>query len=367
MHASSPDVVGVDDRPGRVNPHVDTARAHTTAWATAMGMVGPRRDPERLVVWDRATFDEMRIGEFAAYAHPDAPADVLPLVTDWLVLLWYVDDAADLIHQRDGEAAARRFLADVAARGPDTATPAARPRTAHPDPHPHGAGTPADRAAADLWSRTAGRWPDRWCRRFHRSIAECTDEMAVAIAHNQAGRMPDPIGYVEARRGFGGMGYAADLVEVALGAVMDDDLVAARPVRQLRATFADAVALRNDVWSYRKEVVAGEAPSNAVAVLQAFLGCDPFTAARLVGDLQRARRRWFEHVAAHDVPQLDAAARAQVEGYAEALRDWMAGDLRWAAESGRYRRPTAAERRLLPLLPTGPTGLGTSAARPDPA
>jgi hypothetical protein len=44
--------------------------------------------------------------------------------------------------------------------------------------------------------------------------------------------------------------------------------VALRPIRLLRDAWADAVGLRNDIVSFRKEVEAGEMPSNAVAVVQ---------------------------------------------------------------------------------------------------
>jgi len=174
---------------------------------------------------------------------------------------------------------------------------------------------PAERGADDLWPRTAALVPDAWLRRFRHHVTEVLEAMQAAEVNNDSGRVPNPIEYVDARRAFGGMLFAADLIEPGSDVHLDEDLVAARPLRLFRETFADAVAFRNDILSYRKEVPAGEAPSNGVAVVQHFLGCE-------------------------------------VEGF----RDWMAGDARWARESGRYTTPTA-------LFPWGPTGLGTAAAR----
>jgi hypothetical protein len=49
------------------------------------------------------------------------------------------------------------------------------------------------------------------------------------------------------------------------------------------------------------------------------------------------------------------------------MPDWLAGDEQWALESGRYFRPTPREAAVLAHLTRiarGPTGLGTTAARP---
>jgi germacradienol/geosmin synthase len=298
-------------------------------------------------VWGREEFEERGYGRFAAYVHPDADEAVLELITLWFVWLWFVDDALGEVGDKG------RFLRRLAHR-PDGGAPE----------------NPAERGIDDLWARTTPMVPEAWLRRFRCHVAELLDEMRVSEANNRELRVPNPVEYIDARRGFGGMLFAADLVEPGSDAHLPDDVVGSRPLRQLRETFADAVALRNDLLSYRKEVVAGEGPSNGVAVLQHFLGCDPVTAARLVDDLRRARLEQFDHVAGHELPaylddhDIDAPTRAAVARWVTGLRDWMAGDTRWAEESGRYSAPASPlEAALAAAIPRGPTGLGTAAAR----
>lgn len=65
--------------PARLNPHVDQARAHSTAWAREMGML------EGSGVWEQADLDAHDYGLLCAYTHPDCDGPALSLITDWYV------------------------------------------------------------------------------------------------------------------------------------------------------------------------------------------------------------------------------------------------------------------------------------------
>ncbi|WP_265276596.1 hypothetical protein [Nostoc sp. KVJ3] len=81
------------------------------------------------------------------------------------------------------------------------------------------------------------------------------------------------------------------------------------------------------------------------------------------------RARQFEHIVATELPalfddfDLDTSTREKLYGYVEKLQQWMCGVLKWHITVDRYKefelRNSSAEGRL----PSGPTGLGTSAAR----
>lgn len=75
-----------------------------------------------------------------------------------------------------------------------------------------------------------------------------------------------------------------------------------RPLLVLRDTFSDAVHLRNDLFSYQREVEDEGENSNGVLVLEKFLGCTTQEAAEAVNDLLTSRLQQFENTALTEVP-----------------------------------------------------------------
>src|SRR6185369_5837219 len=157
---------------------------------------------------------------------------------------------------------------------------------------------------ADLWARTV---PDRtpaWRRRFVETTRALLDESLWELANINAGRVSNPIEYIEMRRKVGGAPWSANLVEHSVDAEVPDVIAAARPMRVLRDTFADAIHLRNDLFSYQREVEDEGELSNGVLVMERFLGCDTQTAAELVNELLTSRLQQFEHTAVTEVPPI---------------------------------------------------------------
>ena len=74
----------------------------------------------------------------------------------------------------------------------------------------------------------------------------------------------------------------------------------------LRDTFSDAVHLRNDLFSYQREVEDEGELSNGVLVLETFLGCTTQEAADAVNDLLTSRLQQFENTALTELPPLFA-------------------------------------------------------------
>ena len=107
--------------------------------------------------------------------------------------------------------------------------------------------------------------------------------------------------------------------------------------------------------------------------MQNFLDCDRHRALGIVNDLMTARMLQFEHVVSTELPalfdefDLDADARAALTGYADELKDWLAGILTWNEGCHRYDESELRHHPPVGTLPFGgPTGLGTSTARLEP-
>lgn len=342
--------------PARRNPHLESARAHSRAWAHEMGMVAEDPAAHETAIWDEATYDSADYALLCAYTHPDATDEMLKLVTDWYVWVFYFDDHFLEHYKRTGDlTGAREYLTGLARFMP------ARPGGESPV-----ATNPVEWGLADLWRRTVPAMSVHWLERFSEStrnlLVDCLWELGNITEH----RVPNPIDYIEMRRKVGGAPWSADLVELAAGAEVPAVIAGARPMRVLKDTFADGVHLRNDIFSYQRETEEEGEVNNGVLVLETFFGCTPQEAANLTSDLVTSRLEQFENTALTEVPPLcdehglDPAARARVLGYVKGLQDWQSGGHEWHVRSSRYMNDGAVAER--PVL-EGPTGIGTGAAR----
>jgi len=332
--------------PARLNPAVDSAREHSKEWAYAMGILGPGS------VWTEEEYDAHDYATLCAYTHPDSPGPVLDTVTDWYVWVFYFDDHfLELFKRTRDLEGAQRYLDRLPLFMP------ADPAAGTPEPE-----HPVERGLADLWRRTVPAMSPHWRERFAANTAALLDESLWELVNINAGRVANPIEYVEMRRRVGGAPWSSDLVEYATGCELPDTIARARAVNVLRDTFADAVHLRNDLFSYQREVQDEGELSNAVLVFREFFGCDVQTSAELVNDLLSSRLHQFDHTAVTELPVLleeqavPPAGRLAAAGWVKGLQDWQAGGHEWHMRSSRYMNQGA--------VGYSPSALGTSAFRP---
>jgi germacradienol/geosmin synthase len=339
--------------PARRNPHLDRARAHSKAWARSMDMIDVPQ--HGTVIWTEGDLDAHDYALLCSYTHPDTTAELLDLVTDWYVWVFYFDDHFLELFKRSRDLdGARAYLDALRAFMPADGQINGKPAN------------PVEAGLADLWSRTVPDRSDDWRARFAESTRNLLDESLWELANINADRVSNPIEYVEMRRKVGGAPWSANLIEHACDAEVPAVIAASRPMQVLRDTFADAVHLRNDLFSYQREVYEEGELSNGVLVLERFLGCTAQQAADRVNDLLTSRLQQFEHTAFTELPALldshgiDPVARVQVGLYVKGLQDWQAGGHEWHLQSSRYTKPRAAA--AVPVL-GGPTGIGTQGAR----
>ncbi|MEO3977935.1 terpene synthase family protein [Streptomyces sp. CAU 1734] len=312
--------------PARLNPHVGTARTHTREWARGMGML------EGSGVWEERDLEAHDYALLCGYTHPDCDADALSLVTDWYVWVFFFDDHFLEIFKRtlDREGG-KAYLDRLPAFMP--------PDPAEPTPEPT---NPVEAGLADLWARTVPAMSPAWRARFAESTRNLLNESIWELSNINEGRVANPVEYIEMRRKVGGAPWSAGLVEYAAGAELPERVAASRPLRVLTDAFADAVHLRNDLFSYQREVEDEGELSNGVLVLETFLGCTTQEAAEAVNDLLTSRLLQFENTALTEVPRLCAeeglspAECAAVALYVKGLQDWQSGGHEWHMRSSRY-------------------------------
>ncbi|MFG2714394.1 germacradienol/geosmin synthase [Streptomyces goshikiensis] len=335
--------------PARLNPHLEEARVHTKQWARALGML------EGSGVWEESDLDSHDYALLCAYTHPDCDGEALSLVTDWYVWVFFFDDHFLEMYKRSQDRdGAKAYLDRLAAFMPmDLAD-------GFPEPV-----NPVEAGLADLWARTVPAMSPDWRERFSESTRNLLNESMWELANIDIGRVANPLEYIEMRRKVGGAPWSAGLVEY-VSAEVPARVAHTRPLGVLRDAFSDAVHIRNDLFSYEREVADEGELSNAVLVLETFLGCSTQEAAEASNDLLTSRLQQFEQTALGELPQLfadhamDPAEIAAVLAYAKGLQDWQSGGHEWHMVSSRYMNKEA--RPTAPLsLPFMPTGLGSTA------
>ncbi|GAB3301972.1 family 2 encapsulin nanocompartment cargo protein terpene cyclase [Parasphingorhabdus pacifica] len=346
--------------PARLNPHLETAREHSNAWAKEMEMVAPDGAAGRsgAFTWDVSTFDSADYPLLCAYTHPDASASDLDLVTDWYVWVFYFDDHFLEHYKKTGDlSGAREYLAGLSAFMPIQQSEQA------PEPT-----NPVEWGLVDLWNRTASIMSADWLGRFAQSTRNLLEDCVWELTNITQDRVPNPVDYIEMRRKVGGAPWSAGLVELAAHAEIPATIAGTRPMRVLTDTFADAVHLRNDLFSYQRETQEEGEVNNGVLVMETFFGSTPQQAAEVTNEVLTSRLEQFENTAVTEVPGLcdehglGPDERANVFAYIKGLQDWQSGGHEWHAQSSRYMNDRVDASPASGVL-AGPTGLGTSAAR----
>jgi germacradienol/geosmin synthase len=345
--------------PARLNPNLEAARVHSKAWAYSMGILDSAEEAQGEPIWDEHKFDSHDYALLCSYTHPDAPSPELDLITDWYVWVFFFDDHFLEIYKRTKDMkGAKHYLHRLRAFMPIHPTETLPPPT-----------NPVERGLADLWSRTAFTKSVDWRLRFSQSTKNLLEESLWELANINQNRVSNPIEYIEMRRKVGGAPWSADLVEHAVFVEVPATIAATRPMRVLKDTFADGVHLRNDLFSYQREVEDEGENANCVLVLERFLKVSTQEAANLTNEMLSSRLYQFDNTAITELPRLfdehglDPAARMSVMLYIKGLQDWQSGGHEWHMRSSRYMNQKADNSPTPTLFLGGPTGLGTSAAR----
>ncbi|MEU3184799.1 family 2 encapsulin nanocompartment cargo protein terpene cyclase [Streptomyces sp. NPDC006923] len=336
--------------PARLNPHLEEAREHSKKWAREMGML------EGSGVWEEHDLDSHDYALLCSYTHPDCDGPALSLVTDWYVWVFFFDDHFLEVFKRPQDREGGKAYLDRLAAFMPMDLSAGFPEATNP----------VEAGLADLWARTVPSMSMAWRERFAESTENLLNESDWELANINAERIANPVEYIEMRRKVGGAPWSAGLVEYAAGAEVPAAIAGSRPLRVLRDTFSDGVHLRNDLFSYQREIEEEGELSNGVLVLEHFLGCSTQEAADAVNDLLTSRIQQFENTALTELGPLfaekglDPGSCADTLAYVKGLQDWQSGGHEWHMRSSRYMNGGGGSEGA--SFSMTPVGLGTAAA-----
>jgi germacradienol/geosmin synthase len=339
--------------PARLSPYVQHARTESTRWARDFGML------EGSDVWTEKDLAAHDYALLCGYTHPDTSPDMLTLITEWYVWVFFFDDHFLARFKTGGDrASAHAYLTRLCAfMAPD---------------HGLEPTNPCETGLVDLWQRTAPFRSADWVRRFTEATRHLIMASMWELDNITAKRIANPVEYVEMRRRVGGAPWSACLVEHAVHAEVPAAVSRSRPMRVLSDSFADSIHFRNDIFSYQREVEQEGELDNGVLVFQTFLDVSPQEAADRLNDLLTSRLQQFEHTALVEVPALvlesglDPVSCGQIAAYVKGLQDWQSGGHEWHMRSSRYMNKGGTTRSQSPwILPPASVfsvpGLGNAA------
>jgi len=295
------------------NPWAARAQAESLAWAVDLGLV--KDDPTRTKL-ERAC-----LGDLEGCAFPKAPPEVLGLATVWVTLFCAIDDFVESSHL--GTLALSGYLSKALAafRGRASVRGDALIRGFY--------------ALGRQMRALLGKVP---AQDFARELEALFTAYIWEELNRQNATDPDYSGYRIMRVTTIGL-RPQFLLSEALCTSGPLPLESKADLAELERITCRVVGWANDIFTYEKELAAGEA-HNLVAVLMKSEGLPVRQALRRARSLHDEEMCAFLRLQA----RVRGAARANpaVEYRLAHLRHWMRGHLHWATRNGRYRPAAAA-------------------------
>ena len=296
--------------------HADAGdiQRRSVEWAGATGLARGEKAQSRL----RAA----KIGHLAARGTPEGDRAVVQIAADWTTLFCLLDDHLERL---PSPAAVTGCLARLAVLLRAGGAPGE---------------DPMEIACADLHARlSAVTGPARISR-----VADRVDELFAMFSREArvraAGAIPALGPYVLMREITVGVHVELELGELACGIELSEPTRKLPVFRSLRRKTCNLVGWANDIFTYEKELRAGEG-TNLVAVLARAEGLSLKRALARAAAWHDEEVRSFVALAARALP----SAPEEAEAFARALallRAWVRGHLDWAHETGRYDPGLAA-------------------------
>jgi 5-epi-alpha-selinene synthase len=298
----------------RRNRAVAQAEAAARDWVSAY----------ELVTGEAATrsFEQVGVGALAAYAYPDAEPLMLELIAEVMAWVFIQDDVHDTAApqcQRPERVRHRfdRYL-EIVRTGRVQAS-----------------AEPAAAALADLSSRLIALGSPAWHAHFVETMRRFwMDGLVVETYYRSRGLSPDPASYMAMRVETVGVYVCLDLLELTMEQELPSRVRADPILRRITWLTSRIIAYVNDVFSYDKEVRAGDVNNYLHVVRRS-------ESMSLAGAIDRAVRVHDRELAQFcqlggTLMDYGPDARRAVERYMAGCRSWMTGALRWQQSSRRY-------------------------------
>ncbi|KAK9783989.1 hypothetical protein SCAR479_00548 [Seiridium cardinale] len=309
----------------RINPNYDTVRAEADEFARQMLHLSDDAYKKHV----QADFTLL-----AAMWIPDANAEGLRIMADWLIWVFYFDDMFDVGHLRD----------DPEAAGAETEATLALLCDSHEEisPREH----PLRYMQQSVWQRICKGNP-QVIKRYQSSMAAYIHGVVKQVDVRFSSTKLDVDLYLHFRRESVGLHPCHAILEHAHGVDLPQDVLDHFAVKDCVLVSIDLVLLQNDILSYRKEKSL-DVMHNLVHIF-CREGSSAQEAVDKVGQLiQRSIRQW--HHSLLDIPIWGEKIDKQLQKYLKGCLELSIGNLNWSYATGRYLGRDGPEVRATRVL-----------------
>jgi hypothetical protein len=298
--------------------------AATLHWSVDRGVVRPASPAQQSLA-------RMRSDLATVLAYPVARGDAAQFISDFIGWYLLLDDDLESRRVSDDDAFAampplfERYLAALAqGRAPR------RTKTSE-------ASSGLLRGAADLGARLCLLGGRAWRARFLRSMwGYFLHGVLREMSHHRRGTLPSLAEYVDLRVESSGSYPIFDLIEVASGSELPDDVAAHPLIQDLRRTAAVTISWANDVLSFHKEKRRShQGALNLPLLLMSDSGLSEGQAFTAAVGIHNAEMRHYLSLR-EEVLETSALDQAVVRPWLRDLDVIMRGLLEWQLLAARY-------------------------------
>ncbi|MCU0475299.1 MAG: hypothetical protein MUC99_04145 [Anaerolineae bacterium] len=296
----------------QANPSVAAAERHTADWLRYFDLIKSSAANKK--------FEAAKFWVLSSAAYPQASADDLLMINDWIAWLFIQDDFFD--EARVGRQSRRMQAYVEAALG---VLRQSRLATVRDD----GA---LLAGLSELWQRMRTRMDADLAARFVMAFESYTTACLWELENRSYGYAPTEGEYVLMRRDTSGFRPCAVLIEMSLGVAMPTRSREHPVVRRMTDLTNDVLSWTNDLFSSTKEASRNDM-HNLVLILAQQMPL-PQAMALVAERIQNAVTEFVSLSEA--LPATSGEADGLTQRYVDGLKHWMAANLHWSIETGRY-------------------------------
>ncbi|KAH8934821.1 hypothetical protein BDL97_18G104500 [Sphagnum fallax] len=209
------------------------------------------------------------------------------------------------------------------------------------DSDDHRSLSPVASSFRDLWIRATSRMSKEWTLRFAKILQRDVFANFLESQNLRHDINPSLSSYIPERRKSGLMESYIVLIEFLQDVSLPNTIYYSAPMQRLREATVDAVCWNNDIWSFPKELVAGEV-ANLVFLISKEEGCSYNKAAEIVTqmlvdkckEMQLAALELKEYCKIHEATTTQMVA---IDHYISCCNHWVSGSHVFHSQSARFQ------------------------------